>query len=127
MKQWEQAGQGTTVQLASMGVGVKSLPEPLVRGLLTIPDVEVKEICRAAEGLVEAGAPGEGKVENVVFTLAFLVRGVAAEGKRGIVLQAREDWPPGDVRGLLVASGLSGELWPGLHAFSPLNAEILAI
>ena len=75
MKQWEQAGRGTTVQFASMGVGVKSLPEPLVRGLLTIPDVEVKEVCRAAEGLVEAGAPGEGKVDNVVFTLAFLVRG----------------------------------------------------
>ena len=69
------AGPASTVQFASMGVGVKSLPEPLVRGLLTIQDVEVKEVCRAAEGLVEAGAPGEGKVENVVFTLAFLVRG----------------------------------------------------
>ena len=54
---------------------MNSLPEPLVRGLLTIEEVEVREVCRAAEGLVEAGATGEGKVENVVFTLAFLVRG----------------------------------------------------
>ena len=33
------------------------------------------------------------------------------------MLQAREDWPPGDVRGLLVASGLSGDdlPWPARH------------